>query len=422
MGLLAVIIFGAGRLLITEVMANPKGPSGAHWPEDRNEFVEVYNTSSQAVDLHDAILDDGDKADRLCAWADSSILSDNPTLIIGSTWLGPGCYAVVLDSEYCDPNPLGGEVRPYRFGESTLILTTHNTTIGNGLATTDPVTIITVEGDTATFGTPKNPDDSFPSDPGDGLSWERIWFNRPDMAGNWAVCRDPSGSTPGRRNSVSSFLDLGVCDLALEETLPLKPKQMFSFRARVTNQGSVVAEGWRVCAWFDLNQNSRCDQNETFAEVAGWPMAPGSDSVLRLRAVVPEVTTDLWIRVSSPDDADTLNNRCRLRLPLGQQRRLLHLSYASFSPNHDGFEDSLPIVYRLPAPDGQLTITIFNLSGQEVKRLFSGRPVGAEGVLFWDGLKENGEPAPTGIYAVWLEFHCRSGTVTEKLPVVLLRR
>jgi len=419
--LLLCIILGAGRLVITEVMANPKGSSGAHWPEDRNEFVELYNLSHQAVDLNDALLDDGDNPDRLTAWTDSAILLDNPTLIIGTTWLGPGRFAVVLDSEYCDPNPLGGSVRPYRFGDSTLILTTHNTTLGNGLATTDPVTIITVEGDTATFGTPQDPSDSLPCDPGDGLSWERVWLNRPDTINNWAVCRDSSGSTPGRDNSIASFLDLVVSDLALEDTGQLKPGQLFSFHVRIANTGFVTADGWKVLAWFDLNRNSICDRPETFAEKTGWPLAPASDSVLTLRTACPQVSADLWATVICPDDDDTLNNRCRLSLVPGRGPRMLSLSYSSFTPDADGFEDSLPIVYRLPGSGGRLTITVFNLAGRPVRTLFSGRAEHADGVIAWNGRKDGGAPAPAGIYAVWLEYQYQGTTVTEKLPAVLLR-
>ncbi len=136
---LSLALLCASRIVITEVMANPAGKSGSHMPEDRNEFVEIYNSSDNAIDLLDWTVSDGDGADHLTAWTDSSILNNCPALRIGSTWLNPGRYAVVLDSEYTDPSPLGGFVQPYRFGDSALILTTGNTTLGNGLAATDPV-------------------------------------------------------------------------------------------------------------------------------------------------------------------------------------------------------------------------------------------------------------------------------------------
>jgi len=173
--LLTFLLLGAtGTVSITEVMANPRGPTGAHQPEDRNEFVELYNYGPEPVDLFAWTIDDGDAIDYIAAWTDSSLLQDNPTLRINETWLGPGAYAVVLDPEYADTAALGGFVRPYRFPDSTLILTVRNTTIGNGLAGNDPLVLISSSAygfaDTSTFGTPLDLTDGFPTDAGDGVS------------------------------------------------------------------------------------------------------------------------------------------------------------------------------------------------------------------------------------------------------------
>ncbi|MBS4015303.1 MAG: lamin tail domain-containing protein, partial [Candidatus Latescibacteria bacterium] len=39
------------RIVINEVMANPRGVTGAGYPEDRNEFVELFNVSQETVDV-----------------------------------------------------------------------------------------------------------------------------------------------------------------------------------------------------------------------------------------------------------------------------------------------------------------------------------------------------------------------------------
>ena len=74
-GLVLLVLLGASRIVITEVMTDPKGITGVHMPEDRNEFVEVCNVSDSAIDLLDWTIDDGDAVDHLRAWTDSSIHS-----------------------------------------------------------------------------------------------------------------------------------------------------------------------------------------------------------------------------------------------------------------------------------------------------------------------------------------------------------
>ena len=151
-----LLLLLASSIVITEVMPNPAGPSGARKPEDRNEYVELHNTGDEAVDLLFWTLDDGDSRDLLVAWQDSALLDGNPSLSINNTWLRPDGYAVVLDSEYTAPDPEGGYVMPYEFGDSALILTTRNTTLGNGLAVNDPVIVFGPSGDTTTYGTPRD--------------------------------------------------------------------------------------------------------------------------------------------------------------------------------------------------------------------------------------------------------------------------
>ena len=418
---LLLALFASSPLIITEVMANPKGTSEAHGPEDRNEFVEIYNAGTESIDLYDWVIDDGDSPDRLVAWANPALLDSNPTVIINYTWLAPGRYAVVLDSEYLDPNPVGGYVRPYRFGDSTLILTTRNTTIGNGLAAADPLSLISPYGDTAsTFGTPADTTDSLPRDAGDGFSWERIHSDRPDAAPNWMVSVDSSGSTPGRANSVSSIIDLAVTGLAIELGAQLEPGRPLVCSVLVANRGTVVTEDWRLIVWLDANGNKMPDPTEVIAVFPGLPVAPDSSMSRACRLVCPEVTTELWARVEAPADRDTSDNSCRLNVTPGGGH-LLSLGLSSFSPNGDGREDSLPIFCRLPGSGGKLAVTVFNLAGRRCRSVFTGDAPGSSCRLDWNGRDDAGRTLPTGIYVVLLEYRLHGSTFTDKLPVVLER-
>ena len=418
---LLAALLAAGPILITEVMPNPAGGTGAHQPEDRNEFVELYNSGNEAIDLYNWTLDDGDGTDRLITWEDSSVLAANPGLIINETWLRPGGYAVVLDSEYTDPAPAGGFIQPYRFGDGTLLLTTGNTTIGNGLATTDPLIITSPYGDTATWGTPFDATDSIPCNPGDGISWERIAILRPDTIDNWAVCPDSSGSTPGRANAAGTAPDLRVCDLALADPAALVPGEAFSCSIRLANDAHVPVADWDLTLFLDTDGNEQPGPGETTRRFAGWSLPARSDTVLPARFTCPHVRTDLWARLVCPGDPDTADNRLRLTIDPAGAARCLSLATPGFSPDGDGFEDSLSVVYRLPEAGGRLQIKIFDLGGRVIRDLHEEQSAEDQGVVRWDGRTDAGNMAPAGIYAVWLRCE-RSGTdIEERSPVALYR-
>jgi hypothetical protein len=112
----------------------------------------------------------------------------------------------------------------------------------------------------------------------------------------------------------------------------------------------------------------------------------------------------------------------RLALTPGGSDRLFDLNLSSFSPNGDGFEDSIAVLYHLPEAGGTLKVTVFDLGGRQVATLFFGRPSDASGVICWNGLSSSGARAPTGIYAVCVEYRYSGATRTEKLPAILLRK
>ncbi len=416
----------ASRIVITEVMSNPAGAAGSGYPEDRNEYVELYNPTNEAIDLYDWTLDDLDGSpDRLIAWQDSSILRNNPTLLINSTWLQPHSYAVVLDSEYTHPLPQGGYEQPYIFGDSCLILTTRNTTLGNGLATSDPIVIISSSAygfeDTSTFGTPFDTTDKFPTNPGDGKSWERIDLSGPDLPENWVICPNRLGCTPGKPNSSSSAPDLAVLRLDVVRPESLRPEQPFTCHIHIANVGFVPAASWFMQVFLDRNGNAQPDKNEACRTVDGWPLYPAQDSVLKFSLSCPAVSCDLWASLVCSSDRDTANNRLRRTLYPAGTGRILSVTTSSFSPNADGFEDSLEIVYRLPRKGGKLQVAIYDLAGRLVVTLLDTKANAEQGTLFWNGTSSAGRVVSRGIYAVRLSYHLPDMDRLEKLPVVLQR-
>ena len=410
----------ASRAVITEVMANARGVTGTHYPEDRNEFVEIYNLSDSAVDLLDWTISDADAVDHVCAWTDSSI-RNGESLRLGTTWLDPHCYAVVLDPEYTDTSAIGGYGQPYHFAAGTLILTIGNTTIGDGLTTNDPVVLCSAAGDTSTFGTPPDTTDSIPCDAGDGISWERIDALGPDTVSNWMACRDTAGCTPGTANSSTSYFDLALTGITLTDSTTSRPGEPLVAIVNVSNTGYTRAESWGLSVFLDRNGNTLPDAGEDQSTLSGAPLLRGQDTTLRAGLVCPSAVSDLCARLLTPD-GDSTNDFVRLTVTPGGTQRLFDLSLSSFSPDSDGFEDSLAVIFRLPEPGGTLKVLVFDLGGRQVATLFSGKPPDASGVVCWSGLNSTGARAPTGIYAICVDYRHSSTTRTEKLPVVLLRK
>lgn len=151
-------------LVISEVLANPLD-------ESVGEMVELYNAGPAAIDLAGLQLSDGDSIDELEAFEPG-----------GDTVLGPGAFAVVLDQQYELSSPLG----------TALLLTVDDLSLGNGLSTNDPISILDPSNGAAlaTF--------SFPSNPGNGRSIERVTAAAGDVAANWTA--SPCDSSAGLKN------------------------------------------------------------------------------------------------------------------------------------------------------------------------------------------------------------------------------
>ncbi len=197
--ILFIFLLINSNIIINEVMANVEGrDSGVMSPGDRNEFIEIYNGSSDTIVLTGYRLFDGNAYDNILKWSDSISPEKG---IINVEYLPPRCYGVILDPEYC---LIGDELNmPYEFCEETYIFTISNTTFGdNGLSTVDCISLFDNNDKiVSSFGTPDE-EDGFPYDCGDGISLERVNPYAKDTKGNWKPCNDLSGNSAGIKNSV----------------------------------------------------------------------------------------------------------------------------------------------------------------------------------------------------------------------------
>ncbi len=78
------------------------------------------------------------------------------------------------------------------------------------------------------------------------------------------------------------------------------------------------------------------------------------------------------------------------------------------------FNSSVRIPYQLSNPD-RITITVFNIMGQQVRRLLHNKSMSpGEYVVGWDGKDNNGAFLPSGAYLVRLQG-VNSGAATKKI-------
>jgi hypothetical protein len=421
--LVLLLLIPESPIIITEVMSNVRGVESSCG--DRNEYVEIYNGSPDTIDLADFFIYDFDViADPVCPWDDDSILIRYPAVRIQSTLVYPFSYAVILDREYTKDDTTGGNVQPYEFPDSTLILTTDDTTIGDGLANNDPLLFYSVvNACTSSFGTPYDTLDGFPSDPGDGISWERIDLLLPDSASNWHPCMDSSGGTPGRENSTMTAFDLAVDERSII-FIPavLSAGEDVSMEVFVANYGFTETNNYTLEIFDDENNDSILSIQECIVELDGEPILPFDSTRLSYVYEHPsQGIHTMWFKVTCVDDNYPDNNIAGKELRVIGDAGELALVPRVFTPDNDGVNDVLQIDYRLPDTGGYLTLAIFDTRGKLLDMIYRRELMfTTHGTIFWDGRVGN-MPAQTGMYIVYLEYEYQNRCTRAKKTAVLAR-
>lgn len=294
-------------IVINEVMSNVRGTdSGAGSPGDRNEFVELFNSTDSLVDLSLYRISDLDAVDVIEPWTDSLIMDED--VVFGTTLLEAGGYAVILDPEYTDTGD-GSYYQPYDFPSQTLIVTVGNTTIGDGLSSTDPIVFLDAFDDTvSSYGTPHNLDDGVPFDPGDGVSAERVSPYVADHELNWVECTDSIGCTPGGPNSTYGAHELAIPHHGFFVTPDhVEPNEQVKISALVQNQTEDTVEAANLDFFADDGWDSLCTDRELIERVVlVEPIPPYGCSTRVEIEWTPERTGNrrLAVKLSSLERAD----------------------------------------------------------------------------------------------------------------------
>ena len=435
MAVFLIIISIPSSILITEVMSNPID-------EDTGEFIELYNNGDSTVDLAGWSFTDGDAVDVIVPFEEGE-----------STALRPKGFALILDREYA------GE---YDIPPGVLLLTTKNTTLGDGLATNDPITLFDKDGNVVdTF--------SHPFNPGNGISVERVSPERGDEEGNWRPSRDPSGSTPGRENSwwalpmrkaaeVSEDVVINEIMYAPDrkaghpEWIELynrstEPVDLSGYRVGDASgreaeipEGTIIRPLSYLVLTTDLTKFKAWFPGVEAVQVKFPPLNNSGDTVKLISPdgrTLEEVTykgggeRDRSIERVDPfkEAGDPANWRESVaeegstpgklnsvsNLPAGD-RISLSLSPRIFNPELG----RMTIRYEAPL-DSVVTLYIFNSAGALIKTLLKDSRLSGRQTIEWDGRDERGRDLPTGLYLCQIIASMEKGKATAVMPFVIKR-
>lgn len=101
----------------------------------------------------------------------------------------------------------------------------------------------------------------------------------------------------------------------------------------------------------------------------------------------------------------------------------ISINPAIFSPDNDGFDDFLTISYQFPDPGYVCNITVFDAAGRPVQYVTRNALCGLTGSFRWDGLGQQNNKLPIGVYVVVTAvFNLQGKTKQYKQAVTLARR
>jgi hypothetical protein len=93
-----------------------------------------------------------------------------------------------------------------------------------------------------------------------------------------------------------------------------------------------------------------------------------------------------------------------------------------FSPDGDGQNDYATIRYEMPEPGYMGNITVYDAGGRPVRFLMKSALLGLKGVITWDGLNENNNVLPVGVYIIMMEVFNLKGKTNRFKKIITLAR
>ncbi len=80
-----------------------------------------------------------------------------------------------------------------------------------------------------------------------------------------------------------------------------------------------------------------------------------------------------------------------------------------FSPDGDGFQDSLNVRYSIPEANLMANVLIFDQNQRAVRNLLRNQSISSSGLITWDGKSDKGTVSRPGIYTMYIMVYNESG-------------
>ncbi len=253
-----------------------------------NEFIEIYNTGTQSIDLHEF------KVKYYNSSAD--VISDAGE----GTILNPFSYAVLFEGDY---DLLSGIYKDLVPPEALILRIEDNYFGSTGMANTSdrPVFLLSPDDDTLDVYTYSTNNLQTHSD-------EKILFGSDSSQVNWDNSL-PSDGTPGFRNSVTPVsFNLGISSVTISPGIPQAGDNL-SITAAIKNYGENSADNFTVTLFNDVNLDSIPQGNEQINSQEYFNLETGdSVSVHADIFSAPAGFYNIIVRVYFAADEDTTNN------------------------------------------------------------------------------------------------------------------
>ena len=140
-------------------------------------------------------------------------------------------------------------------------------------------------------------------------------------------------------------------------------------------------------------------------------------SLERLSPTLPTQNLDNWHSAAETAGFATPGYANSQQLPEGDGTEF-SISPAVISPDNDGFEDFAEFTLHFPEPGNRLTLRIFDANGHAVSMLANNVLCGSEASFRWDGLDDNRNQLPSGMYVVIAQYWDVQGKSGRKRKVI----
>jgi hypothetical protein len=143
----------------------------------------------------------------------------------------------------------------------------------------------------------------------------------------------------------------------------------------------------------------------------------------RIDGSLPTQHKDNWTSAASDAGYGTPTYRNSQYRSMQASQGKITIDPPVFSPDNDGMNDLCFIHYQLNTPGKVGSVTIFDLNGNPVRRLYEQGTLSEKGSFRWDGLDDKGNRSPVGVYIVLTTLFDLQGRVKNfKNTVTLAHR